>query len=130
MSQVSLANYSRANECSPMLVAALGSRLTLTQRKSGFRLSTLSLKLGKQLGWFDAQGVRDFLQCHDGDVLFLPLHRADMSAIDIHHRRQSRLRHAAFFAVVFEIPCKNDADVHPRVKSLSRILVRRIIIRI
>jgi hypothetical protein len=31
---------------------------------------------------------------------------------------------------VLQIPCKNNADVHPQVKSLSRILVRRIIMLI
>ena len=58
------------------------------------------------------------------------LHGADMGTVDFHRRRQSGLRKPANLAVVLEIPCKNNADVHPRVKNLSRILVRRIIIRI
>jgi hypothetical protein len=33
-------------------------------------------------------------------------------------------------AVVLEITCKNNADIHPQLKSLSRILVRRIIMLI
>lgn len=83
-----------------------------------------------QLCWCHTQMRRDPLQSLQGDVLLAALHCADMGAVDIHCRRQCGLRQPARLAVVLEIPCKINADVHPQVKSLSRILVRRIIILI
>ena len=83
-----------------------------------------------QLRWGHIQMRCDPLQGLQGDVLLAALHGADMGTVDFHRRRQSGLRKPAGLAVVLEIPCKNNADVHPRVKNLSRILVRRIIILI
>ena len=73
---------------------------------------------------------RDPLKSLQGDVLLAALHCTDMGAVDIHRRRQCGLRQPACSTVVLEITCKNNADVHPQLKSLSRILVRRIIILI
>ncbi len=83
-----------------------------------------------QLRWGHIQMRCDPLQGLQGDILLTALHRADMRAVDIHRRRQRGLCQPAQLAVVLEIPCKNNADVHPRVKNLSRILVRRIIMLI
>lgn len=83
-----------------------------------------------QLRGLHAQMCCDPLKGQQGDVLLAAFHRADMGTVDIHRRRQRSLRQRAFLAVVLQIPCKNNADVHPQVKSLSRILVRRIIMLI
>lgn len=83
-----------------------------------------------QLRWRHIQMRRDPLKSLQGNVLLAAFHCADMGAVDIHRRRQCGLRQPARLAVVLEIPCKINADIHPQVKSLSRILVRRIIILI
>lgn len=83
-----------------------------------------------QLCWCYIQMRRDPLKSLQGDILLAAFHGADMGTVDIHRRRQRGLCQPAQLAVVLEIPCKNNADVHPRVKNLSRILVRRIIMLI
>ena len=73
---------------------------------------------------------RDPLKSLQGDILLAAFHGADMGTVDIHRCRQRGLRQPTRLAVVLEITCKNNADIHPQLKSLSRILVRRIIMLI
>jgi len=83
-----------------------------------------------QLCWCYIQMRRDPLKSLQGDILLAAFHGADMGTVDIHRCRQRGLRQPTRLAVVLEITCKNSADIHPQLKSLSRILVRRIIMLI